>query len=130
MNATLCEKYKQKHRIRASLICILEREIFMFIQAFALLTYLVFGVLVLSFWAAYKVSIRNLVVFVFFGGVGFMLAAVVVGTLVSNKIGTIESRMLVIIFLCSAAASLLGGSYLGLKYFGSKNSSGTGAQQK
>ena len=92
----------------------------MFIQALAILMYLTFACLVLFFWPSYKLSIKNIILFVGSGAVGFMLMGIA-GGILANETNTIESSALVFVFLCSLALGLFGGSYIGLKCLGTKS---------
>jgi len=90
------------------------------IQALAILMYLMFACLVLFFWSSYKLSIKNIIVFVGSGAVGVMLMGIT-GGILANEANTIESSALVFVFLCSLALGLFGGSYIGLRYLGTKS---------
>lgn len=92
----------------------------MLIQALAILMYLMFACLVLFFWSSYKLSIKNIIVFVGSGAVGVMLMGIT-GGILANEANTIESSALVFVFLCSLALGLFGGSYIGLRYLGTKS---------
>jgi len=82
--------------------------------------YLMFACLVLFFWSSYKLSIKNIIVFVGSGAVGVMLMGIT-GGILANEANTIESSALVFVFLCSLALGLFGGSYIGLRYLGTKS---------
>ena len=92
------------------------------IQAIAVLAYLVFACLMLFLWPNYKLSIKNLILFVGFGAAGIMIFAVL-GVIWANEQNAIESRALVIFYLCTLLLGLLGGSYVGLRVFGTKSGS-------
>jgi len=60
-----------------------------FMQALAFLLYLVFSCIVLFLWPSYKLSIRNIIVFVGFGAAGFLFVAATAGILAGAQ-NTIE----------------------------------------
>ena len=89
----------------------------MLIQLLALVAYSGFAAVVLFLWGAYRLSLRNLAAFVVSGGIGFMSMAVL-GNLFTNSDGQLTSGIQVSIYLGVLALGLFGGSYLGVRFFG------------
>jgi len=95
----------------------------MLIQGIAGFAYLVFACVVLFLWPRYKLSLKNVILFISFGAAGLMFFGVI-GVTWANEKNTIESGGLVILYLCTLVLGLLGGSYVGLRVFGTKSVGG------
>ena len=91
----------------------------MFIQSLTILLYFVFACIVLFLWPAYRLCVKNLILFVGFGGIGFIFIGFVSGILVN----TLESSTQILVVLSSLALGLFAGSYFGLRSFGTKSNS-------
>ena len=91
----------------------------MLIQLLGAFAYTFLAIIVLLLWGSYKPTVRNIAAFVVSGGIGFM-GIVLVGNLFADNDGQLTSGIQVYIYLAFLAVGLFGGSYLGVRLFGSK----------